>query len=62
MKTLQEIRDALYGVNAQHVSLRMIGFNDRSDKIVYATNECLAEILKWLDEHIDADMAEKGTP
>jgi hypothetical protein len=36
----------------------MIGLKDRTDKVVYATNECLAEVLKWIDERI---AAEKGT-
>jgi len=54
MKSLQEIRDALYGVNAVNISLHMIGLRKRDDKTVYDTNECLAEILSWLDEHLDA--------
>ncbi len=57
MRTLKEIRGALYGVNSVNVSLRMIGLNERDDKIVYDTNKCLAEILAWLDEHIDAEKA-----
>lgn len=57
MKTLKEIRNALYGVNATNVGLYMIGLKKRDDKIVYDTNKCLAEILSWLDEHIDAEKA-----
>jgi len=54
MKTLQEIRDALYNVNAVNVSLHMIAMKRRDDKIVHDTNECLGEILKWIDELLES--------
>ena len=53
MKTLQEIRDALYSVNATNVSLYMIAMKRRDDKIIIDTNQCLGEILKWIDELIE---------
>ena len=53
MKTLQEIRDALYSVNATNVSLYMIAMKRRDDEIISNTNQCLGEILKWIDELIE---------
>lgn len=55
MKTLQEIRDALYSVNSVNISLHMIAMKRREDKIVYDTNACLGEILKWIDELIESE-------
>jgi hypothetical protein len=50
---LKTIRENLYAVNAQIVSLQMIALKDRSDKTVFNLNECLAELLKQLDEIIN---------
>lgn len=56
---LQEIRDMLYAVNAQNISLRMIGLKQRDDGIVGDTNACIVEIIRRMDALIrGADPAE----